>query len=394
VLLALLGAILLAACTQSVGTPEAPATNSGAFFPVPLSSSSASSSGSWAVVPMGHLQDPENTFWQLFFRPAGNASWTLATPPGVADNGGLVMTTGETGAETVGFEANQFLVLSPLAQTTDQGQDWNQGLVPAALSPDPDVLAVSPTGQSDAIDRSDGGTVLATTQGLDNWTTLITQRALATSAAGRTCNIQALTAVAFSPTGTPLLAANCTTPGVVGIFRAGPAGWQLVGPSVSTALADASVRVLRLVQDGSGIATLLSLHSSDGDQLLVAGSQSGQGAWSVSAPLSTTSSTLVASAVGSAGQFLVLTTGSDGALSLHETPPAVPGDAAPASWLTLPAPPTGTQGVVLGDTTPGSPRLDALAVDNSVLTDWQLTASGTWSKTQSLSVPIEYGSSS
>ena len=44
-----------------------------------------------AIVAMGTLSDPINTFWQLFFRPNSTSRWTLATPPGVADNGGLVI---------------------------------------------------------------------------------------------------------------------------------------------------------------------------------------------------------------------------------------------------------------------------------------------------------------
>ena len=58
---------------------------------------------STVVLAMGHLGDPANTFYELFERPTGRSAWTLVTPPGVADNGGLVVGLSPAGALTAGF---------------------------------------------------------------------------------------------------------------------------------------------------------------------------------------------------------------------------------------------------------------------------------------------------
>src|SRR6202034_3958637 len=65
------------------GTVSAPAAAISASTTTPTESS--------VLIAMGHLQDPSNTFWEVFLKPAGTASWVLHTPPGVASNGGLVL---------------------------------------------------------------------------------------------------------------------------------------------------------------------------------------------------------------------------------------------------------------------------------------------------------------
>ena len=63
-----------------------------------------------------------------------------------------------------------------------------------------------------------------------------------------------------------------------------------------------------------------------------------------------------------------------------------------ADWHKLPALPSG-RAVVLA--LPDGGGTEALAADGSTLTSWQLTGQpGRWSKTQSIKVPIQYGSSS
>jgi len=85
------------------------------------------------------------------------------------------------------------------------------------------------------------------------------------------------------------------------------------------------------------------------------------------------------------GAYVVLVSRSDGSLALDiESGPG-------ANWHTLPAPPPGTATVAAG---PGG-QVDALAVASTRLTDWRLDASaGTWSKIGTVTVPIQFGSSS
>ena len=123
------------------------ATTTGAPVPptlrAPLATALTTPTGSWAVVAMGHTGQLVNTFWQLLFRAPGASSWRLVTPPGVADNGGLVLSVGSDGAATVGFEPSQQLRYSPLALSTDNGATWAPALVPGSLVAAPDALAVA-----------------------------------------------------------------------------------------------------------------------------------------------------------------------------------------------------------------------------------------------------------
>ncbi len=69
---------------------------------IPLATSVVTPSGTWAMFPMGHLDDPTNTFWEVFALPSGADQWAERTPPDVADNGGLVTAPTSTGV-VVGF---------------------------------------------------------------------------------------------------------------------------------------------------------------------------------------------------------------------------------------------------------------------------------------------------
>ena len=59
------------------GAPPPLAPPSHRVIATSLATSIETSAGTWAVVPMGHLDQPLNTFWQLFFR----ASWRGTAGP-------------------------------------------------------------------------------------------------------------------------------------------------------------------------------------------------------------------------------------------------------------------------------------------------------------------------
>jgi hypothetical protein len=66
-------------------------------------------------------------------------------------------------------------------------------------------------------------------------------------------------------------------------------------------------------------------------------------------------------------------------------------DSADMDWTALPSPPVGAVTAVFS---PGG-EVDALAVDDTLFTDWRLgAAGGTWKQAQRLEVPIQFGSSS
>jgi hypothetical protein len=339
---------------------------------VPLSTSLVTAQGTWAIAVMGGSAAAENNFWQLFVRPAGASRWSLVTPPGVADNGGLVA-AGTPASLDIGFRPSQNLAYSPLAASTDTGKDWTPGLLDADLANDPGALAVDPSGMALAL-LQDGTIQTAPTAGAaaaGQWSELTTRHALAASAAGRDCGLRALDAVSFGLDKTPMAAGSCERPGVAGVFTDTSGTWQSAGLALPAAYRGDPAQVLGLaVTSGGNVALLLA-----GDSLLAAWSNGTH--WAVSAPVAV--GAVRASGFGPGGSTWLLLSG-----GRAETISG-PG----AAWQALPAGPAGTATLAPG---PGG-SYDALAVAGAELTVWRLTK-GAWAKVQLIKVPIEYGSSS
>ena len=109
--------------TAGSGAGRAGAAPSAPAVTVPLSTSLVTSQGTWAIAVMGGSAASEDDFWQLFVRPTGAGQWSEVTPPGVADNGGLVA-AGTGTSLVIGFRPSQDLAFSPLATSTDAGRNW------------------------------------------------------------------------------------------------------------------------------------------------------------------------------------------------------------------------------------------------------------------------------
>ncbi|MBV9095192.1 MAG: hypothetical protein JO132_15160 [Streptosporangiaceae bacterium] len=380
--LALACAALAAGCGSQAAT-----TGSAGPAPVtaPLATSLVTAQGSWAVTVMGGSAATHDNFWQLFVRPAGASRWSLATPPGVADNGGLV-TAGAATSLVVGFRPSLGLTYSPLAASTDAGRTWTTGLLDAALADVPDALAVAPSGRALAL-TGDGtvetaGSAAAAAAG--QWSRLASLRTLASAAVGRSCGLVALSAVSFGSHNTPMTAGSCARRGVAGVFAEHGGTWQAAGPALPARFGADQVQMLRLAGvPGGAVAVLLA-----GTSLLAAWQHGA--AWSVSAPAA--AGAVRASGFGPGGSVWLLLGG-----GRAETA-AGPG----AAWRPLPAVPAGTATLAAG---PG--WLDALAVEGARLTVYQMAGSpagssgwaayappgGRWVKEQVINVPIQYGSS-
>jgi hypothetical protein len=162
--------------------------------------------------------------------------------------------------------------------------------------------------------------------------------------------------VSYTPSGEPLAGGDC------GVFRYSGGAWRSV----------LSRRVLRLTAtSGGNVALVLS-----GGDLRVAWTRDGTH-WSMSAPLPLHGASVSSAAFGSLGSAGVLLSGGTAATV------ASPG----LAWTPLPTVPSGTEVLALAP-------VQALAVTGgSKLTVWQLM-SGTWTRHQSITVPIGYGSSS
>jgi len=351
----------------------------------PLPSAVTTPSGSWVIAPMGHLGDPKNTFWELFFLAPNATRWSLVTPPGVADNGGLVVEV-SPGPITVGILASQLLHYSPLAQSSDDGAQWTavDVPVPVALAAVPDALAYQyarPGVSGRALAIVAGGRVLVAPASLASWSNLVTANAL--SIAAPNCGVVGVDAVALGPGSVPLVGTGCRRGGQVGVFTFSGGSWRPSGPTLGGRLSGSATRVLRLAVTGSTTTALVSA-TARGRSALVAMWQSAGGSWTVSAPLFVGHpAALLSTGLGASGELLVL-------LSSSGTQPT-PVEISPGgSWSRRPPPPTGTAILApMGDGT-----AEAFSVNGSVMDIFAFTPTlNRWVRVQSTVVPIAYGSS-
>jgi hypothetical protein len=379
--LALACAAFTAACGSAAPAARGPAAEAppaGAPF---LATSLVTAAGTWAVAVMGGSVPAHDNFWQLFARPAGSPLWKLVTPAGVPDNGGLVL-AGAGHSLIAGFRPSQFLTYTPLTATADGGQAWSStGPLNGALANVPDALAAAPaTGHLLAL-LTDGTAAQAAPSGYAQWSTLTSLASLAATSPGRRCGLQNVTAAAFSPSGQPLLGGTCRHPGTVGIFAETGGTWDAAGPPLPGAMAGRAVQVLRLTTTASDTVALLAAGTGPATRLLAAWSSGSGGHWTLSPLFPLNGASLLSASFGPDGAVAVVLSGNRG-----ETLAGPAG----ASWRALPPLPPGTATLAPG---PGA-ALDALAVHRTILTVCHLApGSGAWAKTQTINVPIQFGSS-
>jgi hypothetical protein len=368
--------ILTAGCGAArVAHPAATA----AAAPPSLTTSLVTAAGTWAVLPMGG----NPAFWQLVKSPAVGSrttGWSLVTPPGVADNGGLVLA--DMGGQSVvaGFRPSQDLVFSPLATTADGGKTWSPGILDASLADVPDALAAGADGHLLALLKDGKAEESTSGTGTSGWSQLTSERALAASPAGRKCGLRTLTAAGFSVSGTALLAGNCARPGTAGIFALEAGTWQAAGPALPPSLAGRAVTTLRLATSGDRTAVLLVAGTGRAANLLAAWTGDAGAQWTLAPPLALGGAQVRSSGFGTGGAlWLMLADGRAETLS-------GPG----GSWRALPTLPPGTAALAIGT----SGQFDALASHGTTLTDWRLDrAVTTWHSAQTINVPIQFGSS-
>jgi hypothetical protein len=345
-----------------------------------LATSLVTPAGTWAIAVMGGSVASHNNFWQLFARPAASTTWKLVTPPGVADNGGLVASSANAGALITGIRPSQYLTYTPLALTRDGGLAWAPtGPLDAALAAAPDALAAAP-GTSRLLALLTNGTVKAAAPGYTRWTTLTSQRSLAATPAGRRCSLTGLTAVTVTPAGIPLLAGRCSRPGTVGIFAAANGTWQAAGPALPAGLDHQPATVLRLTRTSHGVVALVETGSGPDASLLAAWSADRSSRWALSPPVRLHGARVASASFGPSGVVSLVLTGNR----------AQTITGAGAAWRPLPALPAGTATLAPGP----AGGFDALAVHRTRLTVWQLwPGTAGWRATQTMNVPVQFGSS-
>jgi hypothetical protein len=374
-----LAAGALAGCSSSSSAPGPVVDGAAGLPPIPLASSTDGSGSTWATVAMGHLDDPLNTFWQLVAL-TGGSSWQVATPPGVASNGGLVAATLPSSV-LAGFEPSQDLRFSPLARSTDQGSVWAPGLLPAGLARVPEALAESDAGHSLALLRTSAGTVVGTSGDLSTWTSVTSANQLASLPGPRGCHLSRLTAVGFDSAGAPLVGASCSRGGQAGIFVSTPSGWESVGPGVPDG-GSGPTEVIRLVQTATATGALVVAGQGGSARLMALWSANDLRTWTVSAGQSLDGGSPLSTGTTPDGGFVVATEGPDGSRSASVIASGA------TEWQPLARPPSGTASVTA---TPDG-GYDALVPEQSTLVVFGLGGTG-WGRVQSLRVDIQYGSS-
>jgi hypothetical protein len=278
-----------------------------------------------------------------------------------------------------GFRPSQDLSYSPLATTDDNGTAWTPSLLDAALADVPGALAAAPGGGR-LLALLANGTAELSGPGGTAWEKLASRQALAASAAGTRCGPGSLTAAAFSPAGTPMLAATCARPGTAGIFARTSGTWRAAGPALPAFYARQNVTVLQLTTTAGTTAALLAVGIGSVTRLLAAWSTDGGAHWALSPPLPLHGAQLASVSPGPAGSVAIVL--STGRAQIIAGPMA--------AWQPLPALPAGT--VTLAPGPAGG--WDALAVHSAKLAIWRLAPGSTaWAAAQTINVPIQFGSS-
>lgn len=362
----------------ALGTPALAVVTKAVPLRAPLATSLTTSQGTWVTLPMGRLDQPLNTFWQLFFLPEGGHKWSNhAGQLAVADNGGLLVAATGPRSVVVAIRPSNLLTFSALASTTD-GRAW----APAPPIPGNVVsLGATAPGHELALVQSKAGSqVLGSFSAGPPWRRLATLGTLAGAPGARACRPGSLSAVAFVGQ-TPVIGADCAGSGVAGVFIGHATAWRMVGPDLSSMSSCSGSQVLSMRGAGRALSALFSWSCPSG-HVLVQGWLRAGGQWALSDAMRLVPTDQLVS-VGPApgdGQFLLYrTTTGDERLAL-----VAPG----GRWSHLAAPPSQTATVAF--TADG--RIDALAGKGTVMTDWELRPGG-WHKQQVVHVDIVYGSS-
>lgn len=372
-------ALSLSAC----GATSGPETRAPLYVTTPLATSISTTGGQWAVIPMGHLKQPLNTFWQLLYRPTGSLRWVdKVVATAVGTNGGIVLASSNGQSIVAAVRPSNFLTFSPLLSSTNSGESWSNGVVTPGLASHPNSLATS-SGRSVALVQVRGQSVVYGSDGqLSTWTTIATQNSLRTLASSVSCDLTDLTAVAVVR-GVDYAGGVCQGGDRAALFSDIGGRWGAVPtPSVpGPASAFSEILALDAVDGGVG---LLRVDGSGTTRSLRAMWRSASGHWTQTPSMTLPEGSIVTSTGEQDGRFFAVVDGPAGGQLLTAS-------AASRQWRVLSPIPEDTQTVVFGPTS----LIQALVVQTSTLSVWSLvstSASGVWTEGQVLHVPIPYGS--
>ena len=332
---------------------------------------------SMSIVPMGHLSDSANTYFQSF-TAQGDSSWNLSTPPGIATNGGLTLSSPVNGAIAVlPYYALHLSAISPLVD----GVSIQDGEAVTSLLKAPSAMAKSPHSGAFFLVTTKGS-VLEQSGPTQPFTTVTSLSALKKTSAGKRCGIQAITGIAIQSDESLALGVRCASPGTTGVLTQSGGTWtgslaSNVGPCSVVRIDPSGAGVIALVRTGGMKASLRSIS--------IAGSSV-----KLSSPLpfmySTLRSTAVSNESGGVRSDIVALAGTKHVAAAILTP----GEHVHAVASVLPL---STRAVVSQGTATISPAtLRAFQVSKGKATIQELNASSVWETLSVVNVTIPYGS--
>lgn len=342
----------------------------------PLATSLPSAGGSWALLPAG-ASSGEERFWELLHRGTASSRWSLVTPPGVQDNGGLAIAAAG-GTLLAGFLPSYNLHFSPLALTANGGATWTPALLPGGLEGVPDALALSADGTAYALLAKDGGDIVVNNTPGGEWRSLTTARALAAAPLAGGCGLTSIDAIAsLSPEG--LLAGGaCAHAGPIGEYAYAHGSWRAAAPPTPAAVRGDPSRVISLASTDASTLTLVDFPSASQNTLLAAWTTDGGHHWTETPPLvmGAREDLIAAGPAPHAHTFLLVSTPRGNRLRIG---------APRTAWRSTPRPPEGTATVALG----GGGEVDALAVHGYNIAEWRLAGTpAAWHRAGTLHVTV------
>ncbi len=364
---------------------SAPLTSPASENPPILSfATSVSIDGStYSAIPMGDLGDELNTFWQLFRLPSGSTRWTLDTPTGIADNGGLVIEGGSPSALAVAIRPSYLLTFTPIAVSGARSSWTDGGLIPGALVDAPEAFVGTSDVEYAVVDTGDGA-VLRSKDGGSKWTRIASGASLSEDAAG-SCQVRDVRALATNTGPSTLYAgASCSEGNRAGIFEFSGSSWRDIGPKLGALGHGASRTVLTLFSSPRSLAAMIATTSGSATRLVFARSSTNGASWRTTSLRLPRSAVIVsAGTVSDSGTYVIWReNGLFAAIS-----------ASNGHWSSLPELPSTAWTLAFPQGFSG--EIEALGGHHSTFNAWRLDLSTShWSRFQTIAVPILYGSSS
>jgi hypothetical protein len=381
----LLLASALAGCTEGTSSDSSNAQSPSVAGSGFVASSIETAQGTWATVPVGRLSDPLNTFWQLLFKRTEARTWSNDVQrTAVATNGGILLAVTPTGQLIAGVRPSNLLTFSPLISTNDDGDHWTNGLFTPGLSDDSTSLAIDSSGRSLAISGTGGDSeVLQAKSAVGAWSLLINERQMDAQASLRACEFTSLTAVAFDE-GSPVVGGTCRLGGVLGVATFQSGHWRLDSVVAPDNLGTERFQAV-FMRSGEGDMSALFCGVEKQGSVLVSATIGTNATVKTSPPLRLEqNATMTSVSTDMENHILVLLTSPSGDPDVEEAE-------AGSAWTRIPAPPLGTRlvGFVSGE------GVVAMTPSLSVLRISMLNAARTrWVPSETMDVPVQYGSSS